>query len=157
MTSSDDTTMVPSKASNPSFKTTMHPNKSKQLKASVIATNVVEQMHSHTNTKFNLMASMHTFLTELVEHEPSILVVNLVTMTQLVVVKDLLLTNKIEFKKLFMVLMDMHASMKQQHIIIRCHMMSEQTCLHDMDEEREDLHQIGFSWHHKNDINWLPC
>jgi len=100
MTSSDDTTMAPSEAANPPFKTVTSRNKSKWLKATITEATVVKQTHSfticiyfpplHANTKFNLTASMRTSLTELVKHEPSILIVNLIDKTQLIVKQDLL-------------------------------------------------------------------
>jgi len=70
---------------------------------------------------------MRTFLTELVKHEPSILIVNPIDKTQLIVAKDPLPTNEHDFKKLFTISTDMRASTKQQHIIIGCNMMSKCT------------------------------
>jgi len=137
MTASDDSTMAASEAADTSFKAVTTRNKSKRLKATIVAATAVERTHLFTirvyfpppraNTKFNPTASMRTFLTELVKHEPSILVVNPQDKTQLIVAKDPLPTNENDFKKLFTVSTDMRASTKQQHIIIRCNMLSERT------------------------------
>jgi len=129
--------MAASEAADLPFKTVPSRNKSKRLKATISEAPVVKRTHSFTmrvyfpppraNTKFNPTASMRTFLTELVKHEPSILVINPVDKTQLIVKQDPLPTNETDFKKYFTVSTDMRAATKQQHIIIGCNLMSERT------------------------------
>jgi len=109
MTSANDSTMAASKATDTTFKTVMCPNKSKQLKATIMQKEAAERTHAFTiwvyflplqaNTKFNPTASMHIFLSELSKYEPSIIIVNPINKAQLIVKLDLILAKEIEFRK----------------------------------------------------------
>jgi len=70
---------------------------------------------------------MHSLLTELLKHKPLITVANHNNSLQIVLVTDPLPSNEDEFKKFFMISMNMYTTVKQQHIIIRCNILSKRT------------------------------
>jgi len=107
MTHTNDSTMAASEATDPPFKTVVSPNKSKQLKAMPGSNIPIERTHLLTihiyflppwaNMKFNPIARMRTFLTELIKHDPSITVAALDKKSHLKMATDLLPANKTDF------------------------------------------------------------
>ncbi len=107
MTCADDSTMAASEAADPPFKAVVSRNKSKRLKAMPGLNIPTDQTHSLTirvyflppwaNMKFNPIARMRTFLTELIKHDPSITVAALDKKSHLKMATDLLPANKTDF------------------------------------------------------------
>jgi len=107
MTRTDDSTMAASEAFDPLFKAVVSRNKSKWLKAMPGLNIPIKRTHLLTihiyflppwaNMKFNPIAYMHTFLTELIKHDPSITVAALDKKSHLKMATDLLPANKTDF------------------------------------------------------------
>jgi len=137
MTDSGDPTMASSEATGSAFKLVTRPNKSKRLKAMLDQKDPVERTHSCTirtyfpppraNSKFNPVANMRNFLTELLKYEPSIVVVSSTDKAQIVLATEQLPTNEDDFKKFFTISTDTRATAAQQRIIIGCNILSERT------------------------------
>jgi len=86
---------------------------------------------------------MRAFLIELTKYEPSLVLVNPTTKDQLILATTQIPRNKTEFKKLFTILMDLHAG-NQQRIVVRCHLRSERT-----------INEIKFDKNKPQFLEWL--
>jgi len=144
----------------PPFKTVVHPNKSKRLKAMPESKNLIEWTNSlmirvyflplQTNTKFNPITCMWSFFTELLKHEPSLTIATLNNKAQLALATNQIPTNKDDFKKFFKILTDTCATTKKQHVIVVCNLLSDQT----IQEIKFDTKQPKIGWQKKN-LCWI--
>jgi len=75
------------------------------------------------NTKFNPIACMRTFFTELIKHDPSITVTALDKKTHLKLATDPLLMNKTNFKRFFQISTNTHATTKKSQVLIGCSLL----------------------------------
>jgi len=98
---------------------------------------LTKQTHSFTirvyfpppraNTKFNPIACMHSFFTELIKHDMTITVAALDKKKHLTLANDPIPVNKTEFKQFFQILTDTRATTKKAHMIIGCNILSKCT------------------------------
>ncbi len=148
--------MVSSETTGTPFKMVTHSNKSKRLKVTLEQKVLAERTHSCTirvyfpppraNSKFNPIANMRNFLTELLKYEPSIVAVNPTTKAQLMLSTNQLTTTEVKF---FTIMLDSHTTAAQQWVIIGCDILSEQT----INEIKFDHQKPQFlEWMKKNKI-----
>jgi len=151
--------MVSSETTGTPFKMVTHSNKSKRLKVTLEQKVLAERTHSCTirvyfpppraNSKFNPIANMRNFLTELLKYEPSIVAVNPTTKAQLMLSTNQLTTTEVKFKKFFTIMLDSHTTAAQQWVIIGCDILSERT----INEIKFDHQKPQFlEWMKKNKI-----
>jgi len=79
------------------------------------------------NTKFNPIACMRTFFTELIKHDPSITVTALDKKTHLKLATDPLLMNETIFKRFFQISTNTHATTKKSYVLIGCNLLCDCT------------------------------
>ncbi len=98
-----------------------------------------------TNLKFNPSHSMHLFFTEMLKYDSTITIMNNQDEKQLQLNIEAILTNEANFTKYFTVMQDIHPTNTKPHIIIGCHLMSNQT-----------VHEIKFNTTMQNKfVDWL--
>jgi len=95
--------------------------------------------------KFNPSHSMHLFFTEMLKYDSTITIMNNQDEKQLQLNIEAILTNEANFTKYFTVTQDIHPTNTKPHIIIGCHLMSNQT-----------VHEIKFNTTMQNKfVDWL--
>jgi len=87
---------------------------------------------------------MCSFFSELLKHEPSLTIAALDNKAQVALATNQIPMNKDNFKKFFKISTNTHATMKKQHVIIGCNLLSNQT----IQEIKFDMKQPKF-------MDWL--
>jgi len=137
MTSTDDSTMVASKAAGSSFKEVGRSKKSKRLKTMQAQKIPVNRTHKYmirayfpkprANLKFNPSNSMHSLFTEMLKYDSTITILNDKDDQQLQLNIDAIPMSEAEFTKYYTVTQDTRPAHAKLHIIVACHLMSDRT------------------------------
>jgi len=97
------------------------------------------------STKFNPIASMQFLFKEMITHDSTITVTNTSDDKQIQLAHDVVPMSEEEFKKYFMVTNDTHPVGTPPHVIVGCHLMSNQT-MRDIKFDTTKIHKF---------IDWL--